>query len=34
MTKYIILKNLEMPKIARIVLNIWKSRKEILKVGK
>ena len=29
-----ILKNLEVPKIARIVLNMWKYRKEFLKVGK
>ena len=27
-----ILKNLEVPKTARIVLNMWKSRKELLKV--
>ena len=26
-----ILRNLEVPKIARIVLNMWKSRKELLK---
>ena len=25
-----ILKNLEVPKIARIVLNMWKSRKELI----
>ena len=29
-----ILKNLEVPKIARIVLNMWKSRNELLKVDK
>ena len=29
-----ILKNLKVPKIVRIVLNMWKSRKELLKVGK
>ena len=29
-----ILKNLEVPKIAMIVLNMWKYRKEFLKVGK
>ena len=30
----ILLKNLEVPKVARIVLNMWKSRKELSKVGK
>ena len=30
----IILKSLEMPKITRFVLNMWKSRKEILKFSK
>ena len=29
-----ILKNLEVPNIARIVLNMWKYRKEFLKVDK
>ena len=29
-----ILKSLEMPKIARFVLNMWKSRKELLKFSK
>ena len=29
-----LLKNMEVPKIARIVLNMWKSRKELLKVDK
>ena len=29
-----ILKNLEVPKMARIVLNMWKYRKEFLKVDK
>ena len=29
-----ILKNLKVPKMARIVLNMWKYRKEFLKVDK